>query len=267
MVPATQAQEKSNFRLTFLGTGTSQGVPVIACTCKVCTSTDPKDNRLRCSVLIEWDNHCFVIDTGPDFRQQMLRLGINRLDGVLFTHEHKDHVAGLDDIRAFNYSMQKEMAVYATPQVQEAIKREFPYIFSETPYPGAPQIKLRNLSLEPFQLFDYEVIPIQAQHFLIPVLGFRFGSLAYLTDAHQINEEEKSKLLNLDILIINALRFQKHVSHFNVEEALALIEDVKPKHAFLTHLSHQIGLHQDLANSLPAYVQPAYDGLTLSFKG
>ncbi len=267
MVSATEAQEKSNFRLTFLGTGTSQGVPVIACTCEVCVSQDPRDNRLRCSVLVEWDDHSFIIDTGPDFRQQMLRLGIKKLDGVLFTHEHKDHVAGLDDIRAFNYFMKKELPVYATPQVQEALKREFPYIFDENPYPGVPQISLHNLSLEPFQLFNYTVVPVQAQHYLIPVLGFRFGSLAYLTDANQISESEKTKLLNLDVLIINALRHQKHVSHFNLEEALALVEELQPKQTYLTHLSHQIGLHEHLDKNLPQHVCPAYDGLTISFQG
>lgn len=267
MVSATETQEKSKFRLTFLGTGTSQGVPVIACNCEVCKSNDPRDNRLRCSVLVEWDDHAFVIDTGPDFRQQMLRLGISKLDGVIFTHEHKDHVAGLDDIRAFNYIMNKEMAVYATPQVQETIKREFPYIFSENPYPGAPQLVLHTLGLDPFNLFNYRVIPVQAQHFLIPVLGFRFGKLAYLTDANYISYEEKDKLLGLDILIINALRYQKHVSHFNLDEALELIEELKPKQAYLTHLSHQIGLHDNLLKTLPNNVSPAYDGLTLSFQG
>lgn len=267
MVPATETQTKQSFRLRFLGTGTSQGVPVIACSCDVCTSNDPRDNRLRSSVLIEWADHCFVIDTGPDFRQQMLRAGIKRLDGVLFTHEHKDHIAGLDDIRAFNYFMKKEMEVYATAEVQTAIQREFPYIFDEIPYPGAPQIKLIPLSLSPFKLFDYEVIPIEVQHYLIPVLGFRFGSLAYVTDAQFISEDEKRKLLNLDILVINALRHQKHISHFNLEEALSLIDELKPKKAYLTHLSHQIGLHETLKESLPPHIEPAYDGLSVSFVG
>ena len=267
MVPTTEAQAKQSFRLRFLGTGTSQGVPVIACSCEVCKSVDLRDRRLRSSVMIEWDNYSYIIDTGPDFRQQMLREGILTLDGVLLTHEHKDHIAGLDDIRAFNYFMKKPIPVYATEIVQNALMREFPYVFDENPYPGAPQIDLHTLNLSPFELQGYSVVPIEVQHYLIPVLGFRFGSLAYVTDAHFIKEEEKNKLYGLDILIINALRHQKHVSHFNLEEALALINELKPKKAYLTHLSHQIGLHEALEKMLPAHVKPAYDGLVLEFKG
>jgi phosphoribosyl 1,2-cyclic phosphate phosphodiesterase len=250
-------------KVTFLGTGTSQGVPVIACNCEVCKSDNPKDNRLRCSVYVETKQGNFVIDTGPDFRQQMLRNNITKLDAVLYTHEHKDHTAGMDDIRAFNYFQQKHMDMYLTEQVEEALRREFAYVFAENKYPGIPLLNLRRITEHPFEMMGMQFIPIPVSHYIMPVFGYRFGSFCYITDAKTINPKEFDKMQGLDVLVINALRRETHVSHLTLNEALEIIRKVKPKKAYLTHLSHQMGLHDEISRELPENVELAYDGLEI----
>jgi phosphoribosyl 1,2-cyclic phosphate phosphodiesterase len=252
-------------KLTFLGSGTSQGVPVIACTCPTCSSTDSKDQRLRASVLLEFPELTIAIDAGPDFRQQMLRAKVKHLDAILLTHEHKDHIAGLDDIRAFNYHLQADFPIYCTPKVEIALKREFYYAFEANPYPGVPRFEIRHLEVERFQIGSYTIDSIEVWHHEMQVLGFRFGKLAYITDAKTISVLEKSKLQDLDILIINALHKYPHPSHFNLAEALAFINEIKPKQSYLTHISHLFGLHEQINKTLPENVQLAYDGLVLSF--
>jgi phosphoribosyl 1,2-cyclic phosphate phosphodiesterase len=248
-------------KITFLGTGTSQGIPVIACRCEVCSSSNPKDNRLRCSVLVEFNGKTIVIDTGPDFRQQMLKNKVRRLDAVLFTHEHKDHVAGLDDIRAFNFVMKQNMDIYLTDAVEQAIRREFSYIFADTKYPGIPLINLHRITNHPFDLFDQTILPIEVMHYQMPVFGYRIGDFTYITDAKSISEIELEKLEGTKILVINALRRETHVSHFTLNEALELINRIKPQKGYLTHLSHQMGKHEDVMKELPTNVEIAYDGL------
>lgn len=248
-------------KITFLGTGTSQGIPVIACRCEVCSSSNPKDNRLRCSVLVEFNGKTIVIDTGPDFRQQMLKNKVRRLDAVLFTHEHKDHVAGLDDIRAFNFVMKQNMDIYLTDAVEQAIRREFSYIFADTKYPGIPLINLHRITNHPFDLFDQTILPIEVMHYQMPVFGYRIGDFTYITDAKSISEIELEKLEGTRILVINALRRETHVSHFTLNEALELINRIKPQKGYLTHLSHQMGKHEDVMKELPSNVEIAYDGL------
>ena len=249
-------------KITFLGTGTSQGVPVIACTCRVCSNSDLKDKRYRSSVLIEIDNRAIVIDTGPDFRSQMLANHVQRLDAVLFTHEHKDHVAGLDDIRPFNFKQQAPISVYASDRVEQAIKREFHYIFAEKKYPGIPEIMLHKIDLEPFTLFEnIQIIPIEVKHYLMPVLGFRINNFTYITDAKTIAEKEIEKIKGTEVLVINALRIESHPAHFNLDEALHFIDLIKPKKAFLTHISHLFGTHNEIEQMLPKNVYVSYDGL------
>lgn len=250
-------------KITFLGTGTSQGVPVIACGCKVCTSSDTRDKRLRCSVLVEFNRRTLVIDTGPDFRQQMLQNEVQRLDAVLFTHEHKDHVAGLDDVRAFNFIMKQHMDVYLTQAVEEALRREFSYIFADFKYPGIPLINLHRIENKPFELFGEKIMPIEVMHYKMPVLGFRIKDFVYITDANSISDTELEKVKNAKILVLNALRKEPHVSHFTLEEALDIIEKLSPEKAFLTHLSHQMGTHQEVMKELPSNVEIAYDGLSI----
>jgi phosphoribosyl 1,2-cyclic phosphate phosphodiesterase len=252
-----------DIKITFLGTGTSQGVPVIACPCEVCASTDPHDKRLRCSVWIQVGGKNIVIDSGPDFRQQMLCAGITRLDAILFTHGHKDHTAGLDDVRAYNYVMQRPMDIYAEEQVQEGLQQEFAYVFDENKYPGIPELNMHTIDETPFVIDQITVTPIRAMHMNLPILGFRIGRLAYLTDANSISEEEKVKLHGLDCFVVNGLRQEPHISHFTLKEALALIDDVKPKRAYITHISHQLGLHRQVQSTLPPNVFLAYDGLEL----
>lgn len=251
-------------KITLLGTGTSQGVPVIACTCKVCTSANKKDARLRCAVLVESTNTTFVIDSGPDFRFQMLRAGVKKLDAVLFTHEHKDHVAGLDDIRPFNYINKKVVDIFATKQVQEALKREFSYIFSGSKYPGLPEINLVSITNQRFSIGDIEVQPIPVMHHRLPVLGFRINDFVYVTDANYISDASKALMLNADIIVLNALRHESHISHYTLQQAIDLIYELKPKKAYLTHISHQMGLYDDVIKELPDNIYLAYDGQIFS---
>ena len=251
-------------KITFLGTGTSQGVPVIACDCEVCTSADRRDNRLRVSVMIEAQGKVIVIDSGPDFRYQMLRARVKHLDAIVFTHEHKDHVAGMDDVRAFNYKQQREIDIYAHPRVQDALKREFSYIFSEFTYPGIPRVILNNIDEKPFLVEGIEFIPIQVMHFKLPVLGFRVGDFSYITDAKTISSQEKDKIRGSKVLVINALQKENHISHFTLEEALDLASDIGAERTYLTHISHRLGRHADILYELPANVSLAYDGLVLN---
>ncbi|MES2555407.1 MAG: MBL fold metallo-hydrolase [Bacteroidota bacterium] len=253
-------------KITILGSGTSQGIPVIACDCYVCTSTDVRDNRLRCSVLIEHEGENYVIDAGPDFRQQLLRAKVKSLRSVLFTHEHKDHIAGLDDVRAFNFLENRDMEIYCTLQVEEALRREYHYAFDQTPYPGVPELNINLINLDPFVLPNgLAVIPIEVMHHKMPVLGFRIGKFAYVTDAKTVEDSELEKLKGVDVLIVNALRKEPHISHFNLEEALDFIEKVNPKAAYLTHISHIFGTHLEIERELPAHVHVAYDGLQFDF--
>jgi len=251
-------------RFTFLGTGTSQGVPVIGCTCDVCLSGDKKDKRLRTSAMIEIDGNTFVIDTGPDFRQQMLRNTPNDMPKVLFTHEHKDHIAGLDDIRAFNFKYRKPIDIYATTAVQEALKREYHYVFAAQKYPGVPQVNLFDISDgKEFTVDGTKILPIKLLHYKMPVLGFRIENIAYITDANYIAPTEMEKLRGLDVLVLNALRKKEHISHFNLEEALKIIAELKPKKAYLTHISHLLGKHEEVTGELPAGVFLAEDRLQI----
>lgn len=249
-------------KLTFLGTGTSQGVPVIGCNCEVCLSSNPKDKRLRCSVLIETQGKIICIDSGPDFRQQMLRENIQNLDAILYTHEHKDHIAGTDDIRAFNFKQKSAMPMFCSERVLEGFKKEFHYVFSGKDYPGIPQFNIQLIDKDPFLLDDIEIIPIEVLHYKLPVTAFRIENLTYITDANFVSEKEFEKIVGTEILIINALRKEKHISHFNLEEALEFIEKVNPKKAYLTHISHLFGKHALENSLLPENVEIAYDGLT-----
>lgn len=251
-------------KLTFLGTGTSQGVPVIACACEVCSSTNNKDKRLRSSAMFSFNNRNIVVDTGPDFRQQMLHEKVQHLDAVLFTHEHKDHVAGLDDVRAFNFKQKADMPLYASERVEIQLRQEFYYAFSNVKYPGVPRLSFQRIENEPFELFGKTVTPVSVLHYKLPVFGFRIDNCCYITDASFISEEEKEKLKNLDVLVINALRHEEHISHFTLKEALALIEELQPKQAYLTHISHYLGKHDDVQNTLPKNVAIAYDGLSIN---
>ncbi len=251
-------------KVTFLGTGTSQGVPVIACKCKVCLSKNEKDKRLRSSVLIEINNNTFAIDAGPDFRQQMLRQNIENLDAIFLTHEHKDHIAGLDDVRAFNYTQKKAMDIYGNKRTLETIKLEFPYVFAKNKYPGIPKMNLHQINNNALSINDIEFIPIKLLHHKLPVLGYRIKDFAYITDTNFIPDNEFDKLKNLKVLVINALRKKKHISHFNLSEALEVIEKIKPEKAYLNHISHMMGLHSDVEKELPKNVYIAYDGLQVT---
>ncbi len=251
-------------KVTFLGTGTSQGVPVIACPCKVCSSLDYRDKRLRSSIYIESDGQSIVIDTGPDFRQQMLRENIQKLDAVLYTHEHKDHTAGLDDIRSFNHKYDMDMPIFARHNVIDQLKREYEYIFKTPHYPGIPKVEINEIDKEVFKLNELEIIPVEVMHYKLPVLGFRIKNFTYITDAKTISSEEKEKIKGSKILVLNALQLEPHISHFTLEEALAMIEELKPEKAYLTHISHRLGTHNEVERHLPANVFLAYDGLKLT---
>lgn len=253
----------ANLTVTFLGTGTSQGVPVIACHCAICSSADEKDRRLRSSVKIETGGKVIIIDSGPDFRTQMLRSRTERLDALLFTHEHKDHIAGMDDIRPFNFITGQHIQVYATERVENALRREFYYAFGENRYPGAPELTVNRISNEPFEAAGIQIIPIQAMHAEMPVLGFRIGDFTYLTDANYISDQDLEKALGSKVFVINALRNEKHYSHFSLSEALKIIEKVNPGKAYLTHISHKLGIHSKVEKTLPDSVFIAYDGLQI----
>lgn len=248
-------------KITFLGTGTSSGVPMIGCDCDVCTSTDTKDNRLRSSILVQSATTSLVVDTGPDFRQQMLREKVKHLDAVVFTHPHKDHLAGLDDIRAFNFFSKKPIDIYADSLTEEAVRRDFYYAFTDTKYPGIPELNMHTINLDPFMVGDIPVTPIQVWHLKMPVLGFRFGKFTYITDANRIEEEEKEKIRGSEVLVLNALRKQKHISHFTLGEAIGLVQELSIPGAYFTHISHQLGLHAEIETELPNGIHLAYDGL------
>jgi phosphoribosyl 1,2-cyclic phosphate phosphodiesterase len=250
-------------KLTFLGTGTSQGVPIIACKCPVCLSANKKDKRLRTSVLIHVDNQNIVIDSGPDFRYQMLRAGVENISAILFTHEHKDHTAGLDDIRAFNWVNKTAVNIYAEKRVQESLKKEFAYVFTEFKYPGIPQMNLIEVNNEPFSVNGTTIQPIRAMHLKLPVYGYRIGDLVYITDVNYISSKEKEKIKGSKVLIVNALRKEKHISHYNLAEALKLVEEIQPEKAYFTHISHQMGFHNEVQSELPDNVFLAFDELTI----
>ena len=253
----------TSLKITFLGTGTSQGIPVIGCNDKVCSSDNPKDRRLRSSVLIEWGNYSYVIDCGPDFRQQMLTAKVNHLDGIIFTHYHADHTAGLDDIRPFSQK-KGQVPFYAQKLVIDNLKERFDYIFTtKNKYLGAPNVDLNEIDNKSFVLGNINVLPIEVEHGNLNMLGFRFENLAYITDAKVISNIEKKKLLDLEVLVINALRIDSHPTHLNLQEALNIIDEVKPKKAYLTHISHKLGFHTEVSKLLPENVLLAYDGLTL----
>jgi len=249
--------------VTFLGTGTSQGVPVIACGCEVCTSADPRDNRLRSSIMVEAEDKTIVIDSGPDFRYQMLREKVKKLDAIVFTHEHKDHIAGMDDIRAFNYFQNSPVDIYATERVQAALKREFAYVFAEFKYPGIPQVNMHTIGLDPFDIGSIHLIPVEVMHYKLPVLGFRINDFTYITDAKTVADCEVEKIKGTKILVINALQTQSHISHFTLDEALLFAQQVGAEKTYLTHISHRLGRYQDIAALLPDGIELAYDGLKL----
>jgi phosphoribosyl 1,2-cyclic phosphate phosphodiesterase len=259
------ALTKKNMNLTFLGTGTSQGVPMIGCGCRVCRSTDPHDKRLRTSAMVEVDGVTLVIDAGPDFRAQMLREHVKRVDAILLTHEHTDHVGGLDDVRAFNYFMGCPMPVYAEERVLRALQSIFAYAFGKNKYPGTPEIEQVAIRAnQPFEVRGVRVMPIRTMHAQLPVLGFRVGGLAYITDTNLVSSASKRLMQGCEVLVINALRREQHLSHFTLAEALRLIEEVKPARAYLTHASHQLGLYAEVQPTLPPNVTLAYDGLKVA---
>jgi phosphoribosyl 1,2-cyclic phosphate phosphodiesterase len=247
-----------------LGSGTSSGVPMIACECVVCTSPDKKDKRLRSSIMVESENTTIVVDTTPDFRYQMLRENVKHLDAVLFTHPHKDHIAGLDDVRAFNFFQEQPMQVYANQMTIDALMREFAYAFADKKYPGVPNLELNSINLDPFVIGDIPVIPIMVWHLKMPVYGFRFGDFTYITDANLIDDSEKQKIKGSKILVLNALRKEKHISHYSLNEAVALVKELGVPESYFTHISHQLGKHDEIENQLPEGMHLAYDGLILN---
>ncbi len=240
---------------------------MIACDCAVCTSENEKDKRLRSSILVESENTSLVVDTTPDFRTQMLRENVKKLDAVIFTHPHKDHIAGLDDIKAFNFFQKKAVEVYANKLTEEALRREFYYIFAENKYPGIPHIHLHTITDKPFMVGDIPVLPVLVFHLNMPVLAFRFGGFTYITDANRIEEEEKEKMKGSEVLVVNALRKTEHISHFNLQEAIDLVNELKVSTAYFTHISHQLGLHADIEAELPSNMHLAVDGLQIVIPG
>lgn len=254
---------KRKIKIQFLGTGTSQGVPVIACPCEVCQSNHIKDKRLRSSILIESDGITLTVDAGPDFRYQMLRADVKSLNGILITHNHKDHIAGLDDVRSFNFLFRKPMDIYATPRDQNAIKQEFSYAFTNSKYPGLPSFHLHTINKEEFKIGSLPIQPIPALHYSMEVMGFRIGDFAYITDTNYIPASSLVHLLDCKVIVLNALRREKHVSHYNLEEAIRVLEFLRPERAYLTHISHFLGLHGEIEKALPEFIQLAYDGMCL----
>lgn len=247
-------------KITFLGTGTSQGVPVIGCTCEVCRSLDYRDKRFRTSIHIEVNGQSFVIDTGPDFRQQMLRENIRRIDAVIFTHAHRDHTAGLDDVRAYNFIQEMNMPVYGTHAVLDQLRTEYAYAFGKNVYPGIPRLDLYEINENAFSLNNVPITPLPVKHMNLPVLGFRINNFSYITDANHIPEETLRKMEGTEVLVLNALQKEKHVSHFNIEEAIEQVEKIKPKQTYFIHISHKLGLHADISKELPANINLAFDG-------
>ncbi len=257
-------EDLKNINVVVLGTGTSQGVPVIGCQCNVCLSSDPKDNRLRSSIMFTYENENFVIDTGPDFRQQMLREDVRSLRAVIYTHSHKDHIAGMDDVRSFNFLEKRDMELFCNPETEEALRREFYYAFEQNKYPGVPNVNINTIGDSPFYLpGGLEVVPIKMYHYKMPVLGFRIGDFAYLTDVKTIADEEIEKLKGINTLILDCLRIKEHISHLNLSEALDLVDRIKPKKTYLTHISHLFATHKGIIEMLPENIEPAYDGLEL----
>lgn len=251
-------------RVTFLGTGTSVGVPMIGCTCETCLSSDPKDKRLRTSLLVELNDLTFVIDTGPDFRAQMLRHKVQKLDAILFTHEHRDHTAGLDDIRPFNFVQDQAIEVFASERVQEELKQQFQYIFAPHQFKGLPQVDLKTISNEPFSIKGQKITPIEVMHYKLPISGFRFNDFTYITDLKTISEKEKEKIKGSKTLVLNALRFEEHRTHLTVDEAIALANELRVPKVYFTHFSHQIGQQEKIEAELPEHIKMAYDGLQLA---
>ena len=239
---------------------------MVACSCDVCTSPDKKDKRLRSSILVESDTTSLVVDTTPDFRYQMLRANVKKLDAVLFTHPHKDHVAGLDDVRGFNFFQKKAMEIYSNSLTEEALKREFAYAFSDKKYPGIPELNLNTINSSPFYIGDIPVVPIEVWHLKMPVLGFRFGRFTYITDANRIEEPEKEKIRGSDVMVLNALRKEKHISHYTLDEAVAEVQGLGIAQSYFTHISHQLGRHQDVNAVLPKGIELAWDGMELTFE-
>lgn len=238
---------------------------MLGCNCPVCTSADVRDKRLRCSVYVEYEGLKLVVDAGPDFRTQLLREGIQHVDAVLLTHHHKDHTGGLDDVRSFNYFEQRAFPIYCEEYVQQSLRREYSYAFDEHPYPGAPQFELHTITDRPFEIGGVEIVPVRALHYKLPVLGFRFGKFGYLTDASAITDSEIEKFRGVDFFVVNTIRYEKHISHFNVAEAMQVIDAVGARQSFFTHLSHQLPPHEVFAARLRQGVAPAYDGLRLDF--
>ncbi len=252
-----------NFKVSFLGTGTSTGIPMIGCKCVVCTSTNPKDKRLRSSVLIQSKTTSIIIDTTPDFRYQMLRTNTTHLDAVLFTHPHKDHMAGLDDIRALNFITKKPMDVYANSLTEEAVRRDFYYAFADTKYPGVPELNLITIDESPFVIGDLAIQPIMVYHHKMPVYGFRIGDFTYITDANRIDSDQMDLIRGSTILVLNALRKEDHISHFTLQQAIDISVELAVPEVYFTHISHQLGLHQEINNELPPHIKLAYDGLEI----
>lgn len=253
-----------NLTITFLGTGTSTGIPMIGCHCPVCTSVNKKDKRLRTSILVESASTAIVVDTTPDFRYQMLRINSSKLDAVLFTHPHKDHIAGLDDVRAYNFFQQKPMDVYANSLTAEALKREFAYVFADKKYPGVPQINLHTIDESAFKIGDIPIQPFTVWHHKMPVFGFRFGKFTYITDANKIEETVKDNIRGSEIIVLNALRNEKHIAHFSLQEAINLVQELGIPKAYFTHISHQLGKHNEVEKSLPPGIHLGYDGLVMN---
>jgi phosphoribosyl 1,2-cyclic phosphate phosphodiesterase len=251
-------------KITFLGTGTSQGIPVIACDCYICSSEDERDKRLRTSLLLETNDKVILFDAGPDFRQQMLREHVKRLDSIIITHEHKDHISGMDDVRAFNYINKDAIDIYAEERVQNAIRKDYSYVFAEYQYPGIPKMRLNNIPEYGFEVNGIKIIPIRVFHYRLPVYGFRIGDFAYITDANYIPQESREKLFGVKYLVINALRKEKHISHFSLMEAVEVIREISPRKAFITHISHQMGRHSEISEELPPEIVFAYDGLSFN---
>lgn len=260
------ALNQNELTITFLGTGTSSGVPMIACDCKVCRSKNEKDKRLRSSIMVQSKTTTIVIDTTPDFRYQMLRQQVKNLDAVLFTHPHKDHIAGLDDVRAFNFFQNTGMPLYGNSLTLDAVMRDFAYAFADKKYPGVPELELNEITLDPFVIGDIGITPVEVWHLKMPVYGFRLGNFTYITDANRIEEKEKEKIKGSKIMVLNALRKEKHISHFNLEEAIALVKELEVPEAYFTHISHQLGLHDEVEADLPPGIHLGFDGLEINCK-